>query len=182
GLAKLSTSPDLDPDQLAGSQTSVDYVAKSNGRPAMVESWTLENQYQITPNLFATVGYLGMHSTRLHAMLDFFNDMPDKDMALGDWLNWWAIAPGPAGWSGPPLSPYPNFSCASGCTWPINEPESQALRPFPQFSYINMDSYLQNLGQSTYNALEARLDRRFHNGLNIMASYTFSKTLTDADV
>ncbi len=182
GLAKLSTAPDLNPDQLDGQNTSVDYIAKGNGRPAMVESWTLENQFQITPNLFATVGYLGMHSTRLHAMLDFFNDMPDKDMALGDWLNWWAIAPGPAGWNGPPLSPYPNFSCASGCTWPIQEPESQALRPFPQFSYINMDSYLQNLGQSTYNALEARLDRRFHNGLNIMASYTFSKTLTDADV
>ena len=45
-----------------------------------------------------------------------------------------------------------------------------------------MDSYLQNLGQSTYEALEAKLEQRFHNGLNILASYTFSKTLTDADV
>ncbi len=31
-------------------------------------------------------------------------------------------------------------------------------------------------------ALEAKLEQRFHNGLNILASYTFSKTLTDADV
>jgi hypothetical protein len=44
-----------------------------------------------------------------------------------------------------------------------------------------MDSYLQNQGQSTYNALEAKLEQRFHNGLNVLASYTFSKTLTDAD-
>jgi hypothetical protein len=182
GLAALSTTPNLNPDQLDGSTTSADYVDKRNGRPGMVETWTLETQYQIKPNLYASVGYLGMHSTRLHAMLDFKNDMPDKDMQFGDWLNWWAAAPGPNGWAGPPLAPFPNFSCASGCAWPINEPEYQAMRPYPQFDYINMDSYLQNLGQSTYNALEAKLEQRFHNGLNVLASYTFSKTLTDADV
>lgn len=184
GLQALPTTPDLNPDQLDGTPTGADYIAKSNGRPAMVETWTLQTQYQFTPNLILNVGYLGMHSTHLHALLDLYNDMPNKYMALGDYLNWWAIAPGPNGWAGPPLEPYANFSCAAGpptCTWPINEPESQALRPFPQIQYINMDSYLQNLGQSTYNALEVKLDRHFHNGLQLLASYTFSKTLTDAD-
>lgn len=56
-----------------------------------------------------------------------------------------------------------------------------ALRPFPQYGCINQDSYLQNVGQATYEALEVKLQRRFHNGLNVLASYTFSKTLTDAD-
>jgi hypothetical protein len=185
GLAALPTTPDLSPNQLDGTSTSPDYIAKSNGRPGMTESWTMELQNQLTPNLVASLGYLGMHATRLHAMLKFFNDMPDKDMALGDWLNWWAAAPGPLGWSGPPMEPYANFNCAAGpptCTWANGVTEAQALRPFPQVEYINMDSYLQNLGQSTYNALEARLEQRFHNGLNILASYTFSKTLTDADV
>ncbi|MGA2890957.1 MAG: carboxypeptidase-like regulatory domain-containing protein [Terracidiphilus sp.] len=190
GLPQLSTSFDLNPNQLDGSNIAADYVDKSNGRPGMVETWTLEVQHQIRPNLFANVGYLGMHSTRLHAMLNFMNDMPDKYMNLGDWLNWWAFYPGPK--TGPAAAlPYANFSCfgaptastvVPGCTWPINEPTSQALRPFPQVGYINMDSYLQNLGQSTYNALEAKLEQRFHNGLNILVSYTFSKTLTDADV
>ena len=40
---------------------------------------------------------------------------------------------------------------------------------------------MENLGQSTYNALQAKLERRFRNGLNVLASYTYSKTLTDAD-
>jgi Carboxypeptidase regulatory-like domain len=185
GLQALSTTPDLNPDQLDGTSTSADYIAKSNGRPGLTESWTLETQTQLAPNLVFTLGYLGMHSMRLHAMLDFFNDMPDKYMAQGDWLNWWAAAPGPLGWSGPPLEPYSNFTCQAGpptCTWAWGVTEAQAFRPFPQIEYINMDSYLQNLGQSTYNALEAKLEHRFHNGLNILASYTFSKTLTDADV
>jgi hypothetical protein len=73
--------------------------------------------------------------------------------------------------------PYPNFYN----TWGTGVNVQQALRPFPQYGYINTDSYIQNVGQSTYNALEAKLERRFHNGLNVLASYTFSKTLTDAD-
>ena len=186
GLAALATTPTLGANQLDGSTTSVDYIAKSNGRPGMVENWALEAQYEIRPQLFATLGYIGMHATRLHAMLTYMNDMPDKYMQLGDYLNWWAYYPGDSnspstGYVGAPLEPYPTFSCASGCTWAINEPEYQALRPFPQVSYINMDSYLQNLGQSTYEAFEAKLEQRFHNGLNVLASFTFSKTLTDAD-
>jgi hypothetical protein len=186
GLAALSTTPNLNANQLDGTSTDVPYVAKSNGRPGMVETWTMETQYEIKPSLFFSLGYLGMHSTHLHAMLSYMNDMPDKYMALGDYLNWWAYYPGDpnspsTGYVGSPMEPYGNFSCDSGCTWPKDEPEYQALRPYPQVEYINMDSYLQNLGQSTYHALEAKLEQRFHNGLNILASYTFSKTLTDAD-
>lgn len=185
GLQALSTSPNLNPYQLDGTSTSADYVARSNGRPGMTMNWALETQYELNPHTFLTLGYMGMHATHLHAMLNFMNDMPDKYMALGDYLNWWAYYPGDPNATnhvGTPLEPYANFSCSSGCTWPINEPTYQALRPFPQVEYINMDSYLQNLGQSTYEALEARLERRFYNGLNLMVSYTRSKTLTDADV
>jgi hypothetical protein len=62
----------------------------------------------------------------------------------------------------------------------------QLLRPFPQYLDIggsnnNMCSCLENLGVSTYNAFQAKLERRFRNGLNLLASYTFSKTLTNAD-
>jgi hypothetical protein len=44
-----------------------------------------------------------------------------------------------------------------------------------------MCSCLENLGISTYNAFQAKLERRFRNGLNLLASYTYSKTLTNAD-
>jgi len=71
----------------------------------------------------------------------------------------------------PALSPFTGFSGTIG----------QALRPFPQYGGIDTDCCLENLGQSTYHALLAKVERRFHNGLNLLASYTFSKTLTDAD-
>lgn len=73
--------------------------------------------------------------------------------------------------------PYANFYQ----TWGNGVTVQQALRPFPQYGYVNTDSYIQNVGQASYNAMEVKLERRFHNGLNILAGYTFSKTLTDAD-
>lgn len=179
GLPVLPNTPDLDPAQSNGQ--GVDYVAKTNGRPAMVESWNLESQIQIKPNLYFTLGYIGNHATRLHGLLQYPNDIPLSDLSMGTCLLWWAVAPCPNGWSSPPIQPYTGFSCASGCTYGISEAVEQALRPFPQVGYINMDSYLQNVGQSSYDALEAKLERRFHNGLNVLVSYTFSKTETDAD-
>ncbi|MGA2849347.1 MAG: TonB-dependent receptor [Terracidiphilus sp.] len=166
GLPVLSTAPDLDPTQLNGQ--GVDSVGKPFGRPAMVETWGLENQYQISNNLFASLGYLGMHSVRLHGLIDYPNDMPLSGLALG--TNLFNIA------SGTQL-PYANFQN----TWGGGGNLSQALRPFPQYGYVNQDSYLQNVGQASYDALTAKLERRFHNGFNVLASYTFSKTLTDAD-
>lgn len=169
GLPLLPTTPNLDPTQLNGQST--DSVGKTNGRPAMIETWTLENQIQINPNMFFSLGYLGMHSTHLHALLDYPNDIPLKDLALGNHLTWWTRA------NPDVTAPYANFYN----TWGQYVWVEQALRPFPQYGYINQDSYLQNTGQSSYEALTAKLERRFHNGLQVLASYTFSKTLTDAD-
>ena len=166
GLPALPATPDLDPTQL--NSQGIDSVNKTFGRPAMVETWTLENQYQLSSNLFVSLGYLGMHSTHLHGLIDYPNDMPLSGLALG--TNLFNVA------SGSQL-PYANFQT----TWGGGGNVSQALRPFPQYGYINQDSYLQNVGQASYDALTAKLERRFHNGLNVLASYTFSKTLTDAD-
>jgi hypothetical protein len=175
GLPVLPASPDVDPTQL--NTQGVDSIEATFGRPAMVETWTLENQYQLTPNLFFSLGYLGMHSTRLHGLIDYPNDIPLQDLSMGTCLEWWAEAPCPNGFSSPALNPYSSFYQEWGSeVW-----VEQALRPFPQYGYINQDSYLQNVGQSSYNALEAKVEHHFSNGLNVLASYTFSKTLTDAD-
>jgi len=159
---------DLNPTQLNGQ--GIDYVAKSYGRPAMVQSWSLEVQQQLANDLVFTLGYMGQHSTHLHALLDYPNDMPEKYLQLGDKLN------EPLSQSGV-TAPYANFFN----TWGTQVPTEQALRPFPQYGYVNTDSYLQNTGQATYNALEAKLQRRFTSGLTLLVSYTFSKTITDAD-
>ena len=63
--------------------------------------------------------------------------------------------------------PFPNFTGTIG----------QALRPFPQYNGIS-DPWL-DVANSTYNALQVSVNRRFSHGLTFMVNYTFSKQLDD---
>ena len=144
-------------------------------------TWNLENQVQLRPDLFFSLGYIGNHATHLHGLLNYPNDIPLSDLSMGTCLLWWAVAPCPNGFSSPPIRPTPASPAHPAA--PMESP-NQWSRPcvrFRKYGYINQDSYLQNVGQSSYDALMAKLERRFHNGLNVLASYTFSKTITDAD-
>ena len=53
--------------------------------------------------------------------------------------------------------------------------QSQTLRPFPQFSHVYMEA--DAFGNSSYNALNTKVEKRFAKGLMFMANYTWSKFL-----
>jgi hypothetical protein len=52
---------------------------------------------------------------------------------------------------------------------------SQALRPYPQFTGITVSGL--NLGNTSYNALEARVNKRLSHGLAVTGTFTWSKNL-----
>ena len=69
---------------------------------------------------------------------------------------------------------------------PLNETNTtvaQLLRPYPQFSG---DSGWQmrrdNFGSSVFHMMQARLDRRFAGGAQVMVNYLFSKLLENRSV
>jgi Carboxypeptidase regulatory-like domain len=169
-------------------QGSPSYAGASNGRSGMVQNWSFEIQHQLAPDLILSVGYVGNHATHLNSNLQQFNAIDPKFLSLGTKL------------LDPVTSAAGQATLASlGVTvpsWfePLYGPVGidyvgQLLLPFPQYQSggpgtnggITTNCCLENLGQSTYNALQAKLERRFRNGLNVLASYTYSKTLTDAD-
>jgi hypothetical protein len=178
GVPSFPPPPNLDPAQdnggSGGGFGGITYLAPGYGRPGMVQNWSLELEHQVAPDLILSVGYIGQHAAHLRSSLAQINNLNPKFFSLGDNLN--AQITSATAASLGISAPFPEFATLYG---PGNI--SQALRPFPQYQSINTDCCLENLGQSTYNALEAKLERRFRNGLNLLASYTFSKTLTDAD-
>ena len=137
----------------------------------MVQNWDIEFEHQFTTDLMLSVAYVGSHGTHLRTSVAQINNLNPQFFSLGTALtqnidtNTVGVAP-----------PFQQFESLYG-----PGQVSQALRPFPQYQSINTDCCLENLGQSTYNAMLVKLERRFHNGLNLLASYTYSKTLTDAD-
>jgi hypothetical protein len=165
GLPGYPPPPNLDPTQLnfQGPQ----YTDPSYGRPPMIQNWSFEVQHQITSDLIMDIAYVGSHSVSLRSNYDAVNTLNPKYFTLGGLLGQ------PIGSQTLVPLPYPGF--------PTTAAVAQGLVPFPQYFGFNTDGALENLGQSTYNALEGQLTRRFHNGLNLMASYTWSKILTDAD-
>ena len=52
------------------------------------------------------------------------------------------------------------------------------IYPYPQLGNVNITS---RAPEPSYNALQARLERRFANGFTGLVSYTFQQTLTDLD-
>lgn len=170
-----------DPSRLNGQ--NVGYIAPSYGRPGMTQNWSLEVQKQLAPDLILSLGYVGVDGSRLHTNIAQVNALNPKFYDLGSALT--DSVTSPAGQA---------VLSTLGVTVPSwfvplygsNALVGQLLRPYPQYLDIggsnnNMCSCLENLGVSTYNAFQAKLERRFRNGLNLLASYTFSKTLTNAD-
>jgi hypothetical protein len=176
-----------DPTLLNGQ--NVGYIAPGYGRPARTQNWSFEIQKELAKDLILSVGYVGVKGDYLHTNIVQVNALNPKYYSLGNDLNdsvtstagqdilnglgvtvpsWFEPLYGPGG----PQSGHDTVA--------------QLLRPFPQYQDIGGSnnskcSCLENVGVSSYNAFQAKLERRFRNGLNLLASYTFSKTITNAD-
>ncbi len=63
----------------------------------------------------------------------------------------------------------------------INQPRPSTLpfvlRPVPQFDDINL---IESRGNSNYHSLQVRFQQRFTDGLAVLSSYTYSKSIDDA--
>ncbi len=171
GYPAFPQPPNLDPGIFNGQAVSGSYIEKQYGRPAMVSEWTMQIQQEVAKDLIMTVGYVGNKAQNLHSNIQNINNIDQKYFSLGNHLNDQVV----------------------GNTVGVNQPFTgfndlwhgaqvqRALRPFPQYDYIDSGCCLQNVGMSSYEALLTSLERRFRDGLNLMVSYTWSKSITNSD-
>jgi hypothetical protein len=54
---------------------------------------------------------------------------------------------------------------------------TQSVQPFPAFGSVSTNEYA---GVSSYNSLQTKLEKRYTNGLNFLATYTWAHSLDDA--
>jgi hypothetical protein len=129
-----------------------------------VQQWMAGVQYSLTNNDLLDITYVGNHGVHVLAQYLEWNQLPTKDLALGNQLN--AQVP----------NPFFGHITSSGCG--LDQPtiiQGQLLRPYPE--YCSVTEAPPAVGSSNYNALQVTYNHRWHSGLNVNVSYTYSKFL-----
>ena len=75
----------------------------------------------------------------------------------------------------------PFFGIITNPLSPLSEPEIQGfqlLLPYPQFTSLQVDTF--PIASSSYHALQLRAEKSYANGLQFLATYTWSKSIDNA--
>ena len=139
-----------------------------NRKKPYLSDYTLSIQRQITPTVLAEVGYVGSKMTHL-----YWNRQNDEnnplELSLGNQLN--------------QLVPNPFYGIITNPASTLSNPtvqQSQLLKPYPQFTGLSGND--PPWADSIYHSLQVRIEKRFSNGLQLLGTYVFSKSIDDASV
>jgi len=129
------------------------------------QQWNFTLQNQIWGGLLIEASYAGNRGVRVPIGLDF-NQLNPIFQSLGARLS--------------EQVPNPFFGLTNtGILAQRTVSRSQLLRPYPQYGSVstNNPAVSQNMGSSTYHALQMRVEKRFARGYNFLATYTKSKLI-----
>lgn len=150
-----------------GNGLATTWLPPNGARLPIVQNWNVGIQRLLPGGLMIDASYVGLSSHHiLNGNLNF-NQLNPAYLSLGSVLN--AQVGSAAANAAGITAPYAGFTGSV----------AQALRPYPQYQSITMAA--NPVGNNTYNALQVRGQKRFSNGLSLLAAYTFSKNLTDCE-
>ena len=160
---------------LLGGNAQALYVNEPNGR---TYQWNLAVERQLPYGIALEAAYSGLRGEHLPVSLPI-NPLPDSVLAQA--------AADPVCASGNLGScflnkqvPNPFYPLITqGVLLQPKVTQNQLLRPFPQYGSISNSGHY--IGESNYNALEMKLQKRTPQGGMLLGSYTFSKLLTDSE-
>jgi len=137
------------------------YQGPNYGKAPRIYNWSFTIQHEFK-NWGLEAAYVGNRGHGLNSTV-YMNQLPTSVLSLGSTLTTRLSSTTYA-------APFANFVTG----WGAGGTVAQSLRNFPQ--YGTMVSVNSGDGQTWYDALQTKIERRFGN-LNVMASYVFSKSL-----
>ena len=124
-----------------------------------VQQWQFSLQKQFRSQVLGEVAYVGMHSVKLFENLSL-NETPDNELSNTD------NVPNPFLGILPAVSTLGQGSTVKA---------TQLIKTYPQLSTVTMQR--NNDGRVLYHSLQTRMQKRFSNGLQLVANYTHSKSM-----
>jgi hypothetical protein len=165
--------PLVDPTFLNGQ--AISYIPRDAARLPQTVNWSLVIQRELLPNLSLEVSYLGSRSTHLTvgSGVSQFNYVPADRLGLGFLL----LAPinSPAAAAAGVSEPFPGFANQQGANT-----VAQALKPYPQYTFVQSDVALRPVGKASYHSLQIKTTKRFSQGLSGLFFFTWAKSISNA--
>jgi len=145
---------------------------------AYTQQWNLDIQRTLWGGWFTDVAYAANKGTHLPQYAQQVNQIADSYLAT---------AAAQAGGGAQSLAeidtqvtnPFANYSYPGSALSQATITKGQLLRPFPMYSGLEYAG--QGSFGSSYQALEATLQKRFAGGGTLLAAYTYSKLLSNTD-
>ena len=163
----FSKTPTLDPTLDNGS--NVPFADPEPAHVPTAQNWQASIQRQLSSKLTLDVAYVATKGNHLITANKIYNQVDPKYLSLGNLLN--ADIYSPEARAAGISVPYPGFTGTV----------AQALRPYPQYQTIigSNDYGSDKTGNSTYNALQVKMQGKVTRDLTILSAYVWSKNLTD---
>ena len=164
----LSNGPTVQvtpPNPNSGLGQGVFGTQRNNGS-GYSQQWNFTIQKTFEQNLNFEIGYLGSKNTRLGLPEANLNQLPASYLSLGQALLTRVNNPY-----------YGQLPSSSSLNTPLIA-RQQLLRAYSRFT--NVALFRNNVGNSSYHAVQAKLEKRFSRGLTFSFAYTFSKLIDDA--
>jgi len=150
------------------------YRAFNSNRPPYAQQWNLTVENGFSSNFHVSTAYVGNKGTRLPSSIAPLNALNPSLLSMGQAL-YDEFQPGQNALDGVSV-PYAGWvSQMTACPPTV----AQALLPFPQYCG-SLQGNSENVGNSTYHALQLQAIKRYSNGLWFTSSYTFSKMISDS--
>jgi hypothetical protein len=138
-------------------------------------SWNVAFSRSLPGHLVADITYTGSKGTHLPSNRESDMQVDPKYAYLGSLLT--APITDPAVRALGFTAPFANYTQLLG----EHATLGQALRRWPQYIGIGQPGMTMHNGNSTYHALILKATKRYSDGLSLVADFTWSKLLTDAD-
>lgn len=158
--------------------SSVPYFDR-NFKTGRTLQYGLDIQRELPYKFAITLSYTGHRASRLRSDFNRINALPLNALKLGATLLNRPLSAVSAAERAYATSVGITIPASPAAVFPgFNGSVGQSLRPYPQ--YRDITNVLESQGRSWYNAGTVKLERRFAQGVQFGASYTFSKLITDA--
>lgn len=164
----LSSGPNVTPIPLtpdAGLGQGVYSVDRDLGS-GYVQQWNLAIQREITRDLVVEVAYAGSKITHVGIPDTNINQLTLDQLALGNSLLEQV--------ANPYFGQIPRSSSLGDPTIA----RAQLLKPYSRYTTVSL--YRNNVGNTNYNALQMKIEKRLSRGLAFLICYTRSKLIDDA--